>query len=60
MFRELGEEFLVGRVVLLIAYVLPSLRKLGTFVLSGLLLMLFSVMFYPFLQRTISWPSTGL
>lgn len=51
MFRELGEEFLVGRVVLLITYVLPSLRKLGTFVLSGLLLMLFSVMFYPFLQK---------
>ena len=50
-FIELGEEFLAGRVVLLISYVLPSLRKLGTFIVSGLLLMLFSVMYYPFLQK---------
>lgn len=50
-FRELAEEFLAGRVVLLISYVLPSLRKLGTFILIGLLLMLASVMFYPFVQK---------
>jgi len=50
-FRELGEEFLAGRAVLLISYVLPSLRNLGAFVLSGLLLMLISVIFYPFQPR---------
>lgn len=50
-FIQHGEEFLAGRMVLLISYVLPSLRKLGTFILSGLILMLFSVMFYPFLQK---------
>ena len=50
-FRELGEEFLAGRAVLLISYVLPSLRNLGAFVLSGLLLMLASVIFYPFQPR---------
>lgn len=50
-FREMGEEFLAGRAVLLISYVMPSLRNLGLFVLSGLLLMLFSAISYPFLQR---------
>ena len=50
-FRELGEEFLAGRAILLISYVLPSLRNLGAFVLSGLLLMLISVTFYPFQPR---------
>jgi hypothetical protein len=48
---ELGEEFLVGRAVVFISYVLPSLRNLGAFVLSGLLLMLFSVIAYPFQPR---------
>ena len=50
-FFALGEEFLVGRAVLFISYVLPSLRNLGAFVLSGLLLMLFSVIAYPFQPR---------
>ncbi|MEJ2007594.1 MAG: hypothetical protein P8Z30_05445, partial [Acidobacteriota bacterium] len=50
-FRELGEEFLAGRTVLFIAYVLSALRNLGALILSGLLLMLFSVMFYPFVQK---------
>ncbi|MGH9452994.1 MAG: hypothetical protein ACRD2O_03385, partial [Terriglobia bacterium] len=48
---DLGEEFLVGRAVLFISYVLPSLRNLGAFVLTGLLLMLFSVVAYPFQPR---------
>ena len=50
-FSELCEEFLAGRAVLLISYVLSSLRNLGAFVLSGLLLMLCSVIFYPFQPR---------
>ena len=50
-FKELGEEFLAGRTVLLISYVLPALRDMGAFVISGLLLMLASVMSYPFVQR---------
>jgi hypothetical protein len=52
-FQKLGEEFLAGRAVLLMSYVLPSLRNLGLFVLSGLLLMLFSVISYPFLQQNL-------
>ncbi|MGH9431435.1 MAG: hypothetical protein ACRD3T_07815 [Terriglobia bacterium] len=50
-FLGLGEEFLAGRAVLFISYVLPSLRNLGAFVLTGLLLMLFSVIAYPFQPR---------
>lgn len=48
---ELGEEFLVGRVVHFISFVLPSLRNLGAFVLTGLLLMLGAVVAYPFQPR---------
>jgi hypothetical protein len=40
---QLGEEFLAGRVVHLISFVLPALRNLGAFVLTGLLLMLAAV-----------------
>lgn len=50
-FRELAEEFLAGRTVLLISYVVPSLRNLGALILSGLLLVLFAEMFYPFVQK---------
>jgi hypothetical protein len=47
-FYDLAEEFLAGRSVHFICYVLPALRNLSAFVLSGLLLMLFAVVFYPF------------
>jgi hypothetical protein len=48
---DLAEEFLAGRAVHFVSFVLPSLRNLGLFVLTGLLLMLGAVISYPFQPR---------
>lgn len=47
-FYGLAEELMAGRAVHFISYILPAIRNLSAFVLAGLLLMLFSVVSYPF------------
>jgi hypothetical protein len=58
-FFDKVEEFMVGRLVSLLALVFPSLQNLGYFVLAGLLLMLLAVTSYPFQPRNeflfINW-----
>jgi len=50
-FFDRAEEFIVSRVVSLLAIVFPPLQNLGYFVLAGLLLMLLAVTSYPFQPR---------
>ena len=47
-FYTVAEEFLAGRAVHFISYVLPAIRNLSAFALAGLLLMLLAVVSYPF------------